>query len=120
MKNIVNIVIIGLLVIVLIISGSLYLNHKENENNIYNEDIIEVVMKTINGKYDIEEINSLDCEDWLKNSLKDYYNDNFFNIFPKIEHLNIYINEGAEAKCTVRICFVKSLADKWRNLKTSR
>lgn len=79
MKNIVNIVIIGLLVIVLIISGSLYLNHKENENNRYNEDIIEVVMKTINGKYDIDKIDSLNCEDWLKDSLKEYYNDNFYS-----------------------------------------
>ena len=54
MKNIVNIVIIGLLVIVLIISGSLYLNHKENENNRYNKDIIEVFDNDDRITYDQE------------------------------------------------------------------
>ena len=73
-----TVIIVILSLICVIIMGKWGYDYYMNECELYNENIVEFTIEMIKGNKSLEDIDSLDATDSVKDSLRTYYNDNFY------------------------------------------
>ena len=73
-----NILLIFLVLFCLIIIGKWGIDYYMRNVELYNENIIEFSIELIKGNKTLEDIDTLDANDDIKESLRQYYNDTFF------------------------------------------
>ena len=93
-----NVIIIVLIVASLILAGNLIFKHLRLENNLYNENIITFTNELIKGNKSLEDIENLEVDKEIKESLINYYNSNFYDeedlilVFENVSYLDsLYI-----------------------------
>lgn len=80
MKNkVLNIVIIVLVVGCLILGGKIGYDYYMGECEQYNDNIVNFTIEMIKGNKSLEDVDSLDATDEVKESLRQYYNDTFYS-----------------------------------------
>ena len=70
--------IVILSLICVIIMGKWGYDYYINECELYNENIVEFTIEMIKGNKSLEDIDTLDANDSVKESLRTYYNDTFY------------------------------------------
>lgn len=76
--RILNISIIVLVIACLFLGGRLLYKNYMDECEIYNNNIVNFAVELIKGNKSLEDIDSLDATDSVKDSLRTYYNDTFY------------------------------------------
>lgn len=76
--RILNISIIVLVIACLFLGGRLLYKNYMDECEVYNQNIINFAVELIKGNKSLEDIDSLDATDSVKESLRTYYTDNFY------------------------------------------
>lgn len=80
LKNkVLNIVIIVLVVGCLILGGKIGYDYYMGECEIYNDNIVNFTIEMIKGNKSLEDVDSLDAMEEVKESLRQYYNDTFYS-----------------------------------------
>lgn len=77
--RILNISIIVLVIACLFLGGRLLYKNYMDECEAYNNNIVNFAVEMIKGNKSLEDIDSLDATDSVKDSLRTYYNDNFYS-----------------------------------------
>lgn len=83
-NKILNIIIVILLVACIILGGKIVIENYKLNCEIYNDNIINFTVEMIKGNKTLEDIDMLDVNESVKNSLRQYYNDTFYNESDKI------------------------------------
>lgn len=103
MKNkVLNIIIIVLVVGCLILGGKIGYDYYMGECEQYNDNIVNFTIEMIKGNKSLEDVDSLDATDEVKESLRQYYNDTFYSdddlilVQENIDDLIKYIPEVKE------------------------
>lgn len=76
--RILNISIIVLVIACLFLGGRLLYKNYMDECEAYNNNIVNFAVEMIKGNKSLEDIDSLDANDSVKEGLRTYYNDNFY------------------------------------------
>ena len=73
-----NVGIIVLVIACLFLGGRLLYTSYMDKCEIYNQNIIDFTVEMIKGNKSLEDIDTLDANDSVKESLRKYYNDTFY------------------------------------------
>ena len=82
--RILNISIIVLVIACLFLGGRLLYKNYMDECEAYNNNIVNFAVELIKGNKSLEDIDALDANDSVKDSLRTYYTDNFYSDDDKI------------------------------------
>lgn len=78
-NRILNLIIIGLIFCILGLGGNIIYKNYQYDCEKYNNEIIDFTIELIKGQHSIDEIDTLDANDDVKNSLREYYQNTFYS-----------------------------------------
>lgn len=100
-NRILNLIILALILGILGVGGNIIYKNYQYDCEKYNNEIIDFTVELIKGHHTLEDIDALDANDDVKNSLREYYQNTFYSdddmilVYEDIDKLE---NSYAEAK----------------------
>lgn len=78
-NRILNLIILALILGILGVGGNIIYKNYQYDCEKYNNEIIEFTVELIKGHHTLEDIDALDANDDVKNSLREYYQNTFYS-----------------------------------------
>ena len=79
MNKFLTIIICIIFSVCLLLGCKIYLDRETFKKDLYNQDIIDFVVESIKGNRSNESVELLDCNEDIKNTIKDYMNNTFYS-----------------------------------------